>query len=204
VAELAPEDSSTGVGYRLRYLAPPWERFRKDPLATDAPGAGFIASEQGLTAFEKASVTVLEVERTSVSTGSNIISYPTYRLEVGFVRCAASMLGKKGVCSDLLAAAESLKLDASDQVFFGAGGRVSANDFDQRFVDVLTRNLETLRYRRLAYFDTVDPTLVVRLGLEANPSLNEREVTRMIEAFEVLETASSAGGSAGSPDAGAP
>ena len=184
-----------GPGYRLRYLAPPWETVDDDPLATGKTsqvpfGASTNCSAQGamcLAVVPKSS-SVLEIDGSSVTDDPNVINYPKYRAEASVVVCPAGSLASQDLCADFLANADATGRnteEGGDDVF--APPEDGENDFGQHFREVNARNLETFRYRRIVYFATSDREIAVRLFLEANPSLKEKEVTRMIQAFEVVE-----------------
>jgi hypothetical protein len=193
---VAQVSRSDGPGYRLRYLDPPWELIDDDPLATGKQlqvpfGASpdCAAKSAMCLAVEPKTSTVLEIDRPSpVPAGADVITYPKYRAEASVVRCPAGMLASTDVCADALANADATgraSAEGDDDVF--SAPEDGENDFDQHFRELNAQNRDSLRYRRIVYFATEDREVAVRLFLEANPSLKEEEVTRMIHAFEVVE-----------------
>jgi hypothetical protein len=203
--------TADGLGYRLRYLDPPWKQVSNDPLL-NAKSRGTVQfgahDGEGDTAQpdllpEPESARVLEIER--ATDGVNpapdlIVTYPKYRLEAALLRCEA--LGIP-VATDETCAARLNRLDEAGREatersgFFGAGGREGVNAAGQRYHEFMTLVKDTGRYRRVVYFETPDRLVAARLGFEANPALSEREITQMVDAFEVLE------GTASGNDAGA-
>jgi hypothetical protein len=192
VAQVSPED---GPGYRLRYLHPPWDGVPDDPLATDEVSAVPFGASSDCSAksamclaVEPKTNTVLEIDRPAIMPDDpDTFTYPKYRAEASVVRCPAGTLASKDVCADYLANADATGRDTEvgDDVF--SGPEDGENDFKQHFREFNAKNRESLRYRRIAYFATSDREIAVRLFLEANPSLKDEEVTRMIHAFEVVE-----------------
>jgi hypothetical protein len=194
--EVAQVSPAGAPGYRLRYLDPPWELVDDDPLATgklsEVPfGASTNcgASSAECLAVEPKSSTVLEIDRPSpVAPDEDVITYPKYRAEASVVRCPPGSLASTDLCADSLAEADAAGRateEGGDDVF--AAPEDGENDFGQHFRELNAKNRDSLRYRRIVYFATEDREIAVRLFLEANPSLKEKEVTRMIHAFEVVE-----------------
>jgi hypothetical protein len=189
VAQVKLED---GPGYRLRYLKPPWEGVADDPLVTgkqlEVPfgeSSRCDRADAACLAVEPKSSAVLEIDRASVSNSPDVITYPKYRLEASVVRCAEGTLPSQDLCADHLAREDGAgrKAAGTDEVYSTEDGE---NDFGQHYRELLGRNVDSRRYRRIVYFATDDREVSVRVFLEANPSLAEDEVTRMVHAFEVL------------------
>jgi hypothetical protein len=201
----------SGHGYRVRYLAPPWERISSDPLVTGKNllvpfGSSEIcgAGNDGCRMAVAGSGVVLEIDKQSPTLESGTITYPKYRLEAAFLRCDAAELPLADECADYLAREDVLgrrDAEAGDDLIIKQES--GSNDWGQSFRDILTQSKESLRYRRIVYFVTSDRLLALRLLLEANPSLAEREVTRMVQATQLFDTQPAEGDGVGD-DAGSP
>jgi hypothetical protein len=184
-----------GAGYLLRYLAPPWEVVDDDPqvlgMETKVPfGASqeCTSSKAACLGLEPHTASVLEIERQSlVPRDDGTIVFPKYRLEAAFVRCSADKLAASDQCYAFLGKADQVGRDTDpdtdDRVF---SGKSAKNDAGQPYYEFQSVTLMNQRYRRIAYFATDDRLLAVRVFMEANPSLAEEEVTRMLHAFEIV------------------
>ncbi len=189
-----------GIGYRLRYLNPPWENVADDPLVRDAPEArvqyglldGMGASALADLKPSAHSSRVLEIDRTGQAAVpiDGIITFPKYRLEVSILRCAdlGIAVAQQDTCARTLNVADvNGRTGVELNVFFGQDGRSGENHRGQAYHEFMTQVPQTSRYRRVVYYETKDPLVTIRLGFEANPPLSELEVTQMIDAFEVLD-----------------
>jgi hypothetical protein len=186
---------SGGAGYLLRYLAPPWEGVDDDPQVTGMESKVPFGASQECTSSKAACLTieahsasVLEIERQSlVPEEDGTIVFPKYRLEAAFVRCTADMLAAKDECYAVLGRMDQVGRETDpntdDRVF---SGKSDKNDAGQPFYEFQSVTVLNQRYRRIAYFSTDDRLLAVRVFMEANPSLAEEEVTRMLHAFEIV------------------
>jgi hypothetical protein len=208
--EVAQVRLPSGHGYRVRYLSPPWELSEDDPLATGknllvpfGTSAVCGAGNDGCRLAEAGSGVVLEIDKQSPTQENGTITYPKYRLEAAFLRCDAGELAAADPCAEHLAREDVLgrKDEAGDDLIIKQED--GANDWGQPFRDILTQSKESLRYRRIVYFTTSDRLLTLRLLFEANPSLAEREVTRMVQATQLFDTEPDEGDGVGD-DAGSP
>jgi hypothetical protein len=171
-------------GYRLRYPNPPWERRKEDPLATGARSSVTVGGTDREILPESA--VVLEISKQSSAEDPEHLSLPKYRLEAALLRCDADEVDAGGSCARALAALDYDALAAEgDFDTFGPEPRAGENDFHQVMYEILGQLTEDQRYRRLAYFETSEPTLAARLFIEGNPDLGEREMTRLVQAFEL-------------------
>lgn len=189
-----------GIGYRLRYLDPPWENVDNDPLVRGAGGASVqyglrdgvgTAGMPDLVPSPQSS-RVLEIERTAQVEipVEGIITYPKYRLEVSILRCAelGIQVAQLDSCAKHLNTSDlNGRTGVELNAFFGPDGRTGKNVKGQPYHEFMTQVPETTRYRRVVYYETSDRLTTIRLGFEANPALSELEVTQMINAFEVLD-----------------
>jgi hypothetical protein len=201
----------TGLGYRVRYLSPPWERVSSDPLSSGknlrvpfGASAACIQGEESCRSAEPGSGTVLEVDRQSPTQGAGVLTYPKYRLEAAVLRCEPTELASTDECADVLAEQDVLgrrSEEGDDLVIRQEDGE---NDWGQRYRDILTQSRSTMRFRRIVYFAAPDRTRTVRLLFEANPSLAEVEVTRMVRACQLFEGEAEDDGDGVGDDAGAP
>jgi hypothetical protein len=189
VASVRPPDSP---GYRVRYLSPPWERVSDDPLVTGKNllvpfGESEVCGEGHDTCrmAEAKSGLVLEIDKQSPTQDNGVITYPKYRLEAALLRCAADELPAADECADHLAEQDVLGRKTGDDLVIKQED--GENDSGQRFRNILTQSKSSYRYRRIVYFVTGERLLTLRLLFEANPSLAEPEVTRMVQAVQVLE-----------------
>lgn len=195
VEEVAPPE---GPSYRLRYLSPPWKQVAGDALVRgQAPVQFGLNDAEGDTAHPDLwpiaeSARVLEIGRnlqTDKTLPDGVVTYPKYRLEVAGLDCEA--LGIDLPTGDSCAAQlrqqdESGRSDSDEERVLGGYSRGGTNAFGQRYHEFTTQVQATRRFRRVVYFETERPSVAVRLGFEANPDLGESEITRMIEAFELL------------------
>jgi|GEM_PF-6101159 len=189
-----------GIGYRLRYMNPPWQRVTSDPLERDQPDASVQfgrLDRVGATSLpdlapSRSSSRVLEVDRTaSVDVPlPGVITYPKYRLEVSVLHCddLGIQVAMEDTCAKQLNSSDLADRTGSElNTFFGIDGRKGKNDAGQPYYEFMTQVTQTARYRRVVYYETRDRLAAIRLGFEANPPLSELEVTQMINAFEVLD-----------------
>jgi hypothetical protein len=189
-----------GIGYRLRYLNPPWENVDDDPLVRGASGATLqFGLRDGVGAVALPDLTpspqssrVLEIERSAQTTIpiDGIITYPKYRLEVSVLHCDELQIqvAQQDSCAKQLNVSDvNGRTGVELNSFFGQNGRPGKNELGQPYYEFMTRVRETSRYRRVVYYETSDRLTAIRLGFEANPALSELEVTQMIKAFEVLD-----------------
>lgn len=184
--------TSTEVSYRVRYLAPPWEKLRDDPLVTGARKS--VPLGEGLRDVVPGTGAVLYVPRTSNLSGPEELFFAKYRLEVAALRCADEELSAGSSCAQWLADTDYAgRITREDGDFFGGAPRADSNDFDQPFYELMTRDAESSRYRRIAYFETSTAALSLRVYIEGNPDLSELEITNMLRAFEVLRPSKDAG-----------
>lgn len=175
-----------GAGYRLRFPDPPWDRRDDDPLATGARTTVPVGEADREIVPESA--VVLEISKESSASDPEHLSVAKYRLEAAFLRCGADELDGANSCALALANADYRALaDEGDFAMFGPEPRAGENDFDQVLYEILGLVSEDQRYKRLAYFETSEPTLAARLYIEGNPDLGEREITRMVQAFELTQ-----------------
>jgi hypothetical protein len=188
-----------GIGYRLRYLDPPWERVGNDPLVLGAAKVQFGAVDPASGAVSypdltpsPGSVSVLEIERSVANDVEieGVITYPKYRLEVAVLRCDELDINvpRSESCAWQLNRTDvSNRGSAEFAEIFGQDGRDGHNYKGQHYYEFMTRVDETLRYRRVVYYETSERLVAIRLGFEANPALSELEVDQMVNAFEVLD-----------------
>jgi hypothetical protein len=209
--EVARVQLPSGHGYRVRYLSPPWERLDDDPLVTGKNllvpfGPSEICGGRNDTcrSAEAKSGVVMEIDKQSPTQDNGTITYPKYRLEAAFLRCDAGELPAADKCADHLAEQDVLgrrSTDGDDLIIKQEDGE---NDWGQPFRDILTQSQSSLRYRRIVYFATSDRLLALRLLFEANPSLAEREVTRMVQACQLFDAEPEDDGDGVGDDAGSP
>jgi hypothetical protein len=188
------------IGYRLRYMTPPWEPVRDDPLVLGAADARIQFGSEDRVGDDAQpdlqpvpeSARVLEIARSTgaaAPAAEGVITYPKYRLEVALLDC--EMLGlaprEDESCAAFLRERDESGRGATEDVgLLDADARVGTNVFGQRFHQFTTQVRDSRRYRRVVYFETAHRERAVRLGFEAFPSLAEHEVTQMIDAFEVF------------------
>ena len=189
-----------GIGYRLRYLDPPWENVHDDPLVRGLDHASVqfglrdgvgTASMPDLAPSPQSS-RVLEIERSArvEVTAAGVITYPKYRLEVSILRCddLGIAVAQADSCAKQLNTSDvNGRTGVELNTFFGPDGRTGTNVKGQPYYEFMTQVPDTTRYRRVVYYETSDQMTTIRLGFEANPALTEPEVTQMINAFEVLD-----------------
>lgn len=175
-----------GVGYRLRYPHPPWNRHDDDALVTGSRTTVPVGAANREIVPESA--VVLQISKESNASDPEHLSVPKYRLEATLMRCSEDELDAETSCALKLAKDDYQALAGEgDFTMFGAEPRAGTNDFDQVLYEILGQVSEDQRYKRLAYFETTQPTLAARLYIEGNPDLGEREVTRLVQAFELTQ-----------------
>jgi hypothetical protein len=172
-------------GFRARYLSPPWYSVPDDPLVTGALEQVPVGDTTWPIVPESA--LVLEIERESSVSDPSHLSYPKYRLEAALLRCEEEQLEDAPSCAAALASQDLAGRTASeDTELFGTAPHPGTNDFGQEFWELMTRVPETNRRRRIQYLQAEDELTALRLFVEANPELDEPEMTRMLSAFELL------------------
>jgi hypothetical protein len=178
-AEIALE----GGGYRLRYPSPPWTRLRDDPLATGAR-RGVVIGGTNRDILPQSGA-VLEIAKQSGASDPEQLAVPKYRLEAVLLRCAEDELASDESCAAVLAALDqAARAEEGDYDLFGAVPREGHNDFEQPFYEFMGRTSEEGRYQRVVYYETEVRDVTARLFVEANPDLDEPEMTRLVNAFE--------------------
>jgi hypothetical protein len=164
------ERSALGVGYTLRYLAPPWKLRNGDPLVLGTRTGVSVGGRTRSVVKEGASV--LEIGTTTVAQvpGEN---YPKYRLEAAIVRCDDNELGDT-TCAPVLADAElAARADATSRPLSESGSP---------HYDVLAKAADGQRNVRVAFYDfgTSAPDLALWVYIESYPSLGERAIDDML------------------------
>jgi len=176
---------SSALSYKIRYLSPPWKRVKDDPLATGARKSVPVAG--GLRDVLEGSGLVLAIERES-SINEMGLTYAKYVLEAAVLRCDAGELNGDESCALFLADGDyRARANSEDSGFFGPEAQEASNDAGQTFYELMTRDKTTFRYKRLAFFETGDRLLAVRLYIEANPGLADPLTTRMIQTLEIVD-----------------
>ncbi len=184
--KVATERTSDGLGYRVRYASPPWDRSQNDPLALGIETTIELADNQAHPYIEGTSL-VLEIDRQSIveSMGSTL---GKYRFESMLIACDV-VIAPGGSCAEQIAKAEndarSKKGEASS--YEDHQVKSSTNDFKQKYFELSTQNMDTRRYKRIAFYETPDPDRYLRVYIESNPSLEDMEVTRMLNAIETFK-----------------
>jgi hypothetical protein len=172
-------------GFRARYLSPPWYSVPSDPLVAGERAQVPIGDTTQDIVPESA--LVLEIENQSSLPDPMGLSYPKYRLEAALLHCTQDQIGEAESCAAALAAQDLTGRSASEDTdSFGADPRPGKNDFGQEYWELMTRVPETGRHRRIQYFQADDALTATRLFVEANPALDDQEMTRMLHAFELL------------------
>jgi hypothetical protein len=171
--------------YKIRYLSPPWKRF-KDALTTGARKSVPVGGELRDIVPDTGLVLAIERETSFDEVG---LTYAKYVMEIAAVRCSTSELTNEDTCARYLAAIDYTARAESgeDSGFFGPEELPGSNDVGQQYYELMTRDPETFRYRRVAFFETADRLLTVRLYIEANPGLADPETSRMIQTLEIVE-----------------
>jgi hypothetical protein len=176
------------AGYVLRYLSPPWQLMKDDPLATGARKSVPIGGENVPVVDDSAAV--LEIERES-NVEDDDLSFPKYRLEAALVACDAEDPAPEDElpsCAERLAQRDYTARQ-SDGSFdrFGSEPRPGENDAEQQYFELMGQTTATRRFRRIVFFETAArDEIAAWLLIEANPDLAEPEITELIQAFEVL------------------
>jgi hypothetical protein len=174
-----------GLGYRLRFLAPPW-----DPVSTDGLVTGqrkSIRLSSGEVTFETGTARVVEIERESIIQGSGTL--PKYRAEAAIAGCDLALAPGES-CAQRKAVAELAARQADGEMSLFSGVRSSENDFGQAYYELATlRTDDPRRYHRVAFFETPIPTRYALVRMEGTPRLDEKEVSLMLDAFEVFAPA---------------
>jgi hypothetical protein len=170
-------------GYRLRYPAP-WKRIKDDPLEKGTRTTVQVGGAR--REIVAGSATVLQVSKETNAPDPDRLSVPKYRLEAVLLRCSEEELADAQDCAEALAKLDQAGLEAEgDFDRFGKEPRAGKNDFDQPLYELLGQLSEDRRYRRVVFYAGEDAALTVRLMVEGNPDLGEREITRMVQAFEL-------------------
>jgi hypothetical protein len=174
-----------GAGFRARYLSPPWHSKPDDPLVTGAREE--VPVGEAAVAIVPDSALVLEIEHESSVPDPMGVGYPKYRLEGALLRCTEEQVEQAESCARAFAGQDLEGRSASeDTEFFGTEPHPGTNDFGQQFWELMTRVPETNRRRRIQYLQAEDALTTLRLFVEANPELDEPEMTRMLSSFELL------------------
>jgi hypothetical protein len=174
-------------GYRLRY-PPPWKRLKDDPLEKGTRTAVQVGGASREIVARSAAV--LQVSKETTAPDPSRLSVPKYRLEAVLLRCTEAELEDARDCAEALAKLDYAALEAEgDFGRFGTEPRAGKNDFDQPLYELLGQLSEDRRYRRVTFYAGEDEALTVRLMIEGNPNLGEREITRMVQAFELTTRA---------------
>lgn len=184
--EVATKRTSDGVGYRVRYASPPWEESSNDPLALGVETTVELAGNDAHP-YIKGTSLVLEIERQSIVQQSGT-TLAKYRFEAMLIEC--DVLTSPGVsCAEHIAKAENKARAKKGEASWLADHQVRAatSDFKQNYFELITKNMETRRYKRIAFFETPDPDRYLRVYIEANPTLEDTEVTRMLNAIETFK-----------------
>lgn len=181
-----PVDLDVG-GYRLRYLKPPWKREDADPLATGARTSVLVAGMNREIVPDSA--VVLQIAKQSTAEDPEHLSVPKYRLETVLLRCDPSELEDQSCAATLARLDQAALAPEGDFTLFGKEPRAGTNDFEQVLYEFMGQLSADLRYRRIVYYETDEPTLTARLFIEGNPDLDEYEVTRLVRAFELTSAA---------------
>jgi hypothetical protein len=172
-------------GFRARYLSPPWYSVLGDPLV--AGERAQVPIGDTTQEIVPGSALVLEIENQSSLPDPMGLSYPKYRLEAALLHCTQDQISEAESCAAALAAQDLTGRSASEDTdWFGADPRPGKNDFGQEYWELMTRVPETGRHRRIQYFQTDGALTAARVFVEANPALDEQEMTRMLHAFELL------------------
>lgn len=182
-ADIALDEQS----YRLRY-PPPWKRQKDDPLEKGTRTQVQVGGKA--REFVPGSAAVLQIAKETSAPDPERISLPKYRLEAVLLRCTDAELEGAQNCAEALAKLDYTALGAEgDFELFGEKPRAGQNDFEQPLYEMLGQLSETRRYRRVVFYESDDAALSVRLMIEGNPDLREREISRMVEAFELTTNA---------------
>lgn len=174
-----------GIGYRVRFLSPPWDKSKLDPLVlgTD-PGVELLGKPN--EPFIEDTAVVLEIDRESivVDTGQALAKY---RLEATLHDCDLPLADGETCAQRIAVADETARGGKGEPSFYPEGVKTQTNDFDQTFYEIITRSTDNLRYKRVAFYETANPKRLLRVYIEGNPRLDEAEVTRMLKAIETFE-----------------
>lgn len=172
-------------GYVLRYLAPPWERVKDDPLAKGTRKSVPIGGESRAVVAD--SGLVLEIERVSNSDVVAAVTFPKYRLEAALVECSLEEVGDVS-CAQHLAELDYAARQADGNVdLFGSKPRTRKNDWGQTYFEWMGQSETTGRFRRAVFVESETPEAVAAwLLIEANPNLGEREINELVQAFQLL------------------
>jgi hypothetical protein len=174
------------AGYVLRYLAPPWQHVPDDPLSTGARKSVPIGgSSYPILAKSGA---VLEIPRESNGDDEAELSFPNYRLETALVECSAEGTEEQS-CASYLAGLD-YEARMSEGMFdrFGPEPRQRTNDFGQKYYELMGQTDATGRFRRVVFFEGAGAPEQIAgwMLIEANPDLGDREVTELVDAFQML------------------
>jgi hypothetical protein len=172
-------------GYVLRYLSPPWQRAKDDPLETGARKSVPIGGTS--VPILAGSGAVLEIDRESNTKDVEELTFPNYRLEAALVECDSDDALDTS-CAEHLAILDYAARQSEGRFdLFGDAPRAGKNDADQDYYELMGQSDATARYSRVIFFAGDAPERVAaRVLIEANPDLGEREITEMVRAFEML------------------
>lgn len=196
--EVATKRTPDGLGYRVRYASPPWDESSNDPLALGVETTVELLGNNAHP-YIKGTSLVLEIERQSIvqQAGTTLAKY---RFEAMLIECDV-LMSPGETCAEHIAKAENKARTKKGETSWLSDHQVRAatNDFKQPYFELITKNVETRRYKRIAFFETPDPDRYLRVYIEANPTLEDTEVTRMLNAIETFEdkTGAAAGSDAG-------
>jgi hypothetical protein len=174
------------AGYVVRYLAPPWQRMPDDPLSTGARKSVSIGGDSYPILAKSGAV--LEIPRESNVEEEEGLSFPKYRLEAALVACAAEDTEQLSCAAYLAGLDYEARMGEGMFDRFGPEPRQSSNDFGQKYYELMGQTDATGRFRRVVFFEGAEAAEQIAgwLLIEANPDLGEREVTELVDAFQML------------------
>ncbi len=180
---VATASARDGLSYRVRFLSPPWKQAKHDPLVLGMdPDIELRGKDDQL--FIPGTAVVLQIERESIL--SDNTRNAKYRFEATLLDCDIALNARER-CAERMAVADNDARTAQGEPSFYEGSiKTSTNDFDQKYYQLITRGVDTLRSKRIAFYETPDPQRYLRVYIEANPRLDEAEVDRMLNAVETF------------------
>ena len=190
---VAQASAPDGLSYRLRYLNPPWEKSDRDPLITGSDTGVELRGVKDQP-FIAGTAIVLEVERESIVSGGGRTKY---HLEATLIACDLTLDAGESCAKAIAYADNDARVADGEPSFYEGSVKERSNDFAQKYYELITRNMETQRYKRVAFYDTPDASRFLRVYIESNPRLDEDEVDRMLDAVELFEGDAPASGDAG-------
>jgi len=183
--EVATAISTDGLGYRVRFLSPPWDKSSLDPLVLGTRKGVELRGQQNQE-FLAGTATVLEIDRESIVVDTDQ-ALAKYRLEATLHDCDVPLAAGESCAERIAVADEAARAERGEPSFYDDGVKTQTSDFEATFYEIITRDLEGRRSKRVAFFDTPNPGRFLRIYIEANPRLDEAEVTRMLKAVETFE-----------------